>query len=951
MQSSFIIKDKTGKPYAVVVILAGGTEFYPIAESATGWASWMKDEYAARKISKEQLVATLDNSMDLEGPLSSNRTNKAKIDELIAKAKKVPSAEPIESVKKQKSELVPVISLMDVRLDNLENTEWQNSLEFKAKSFIADMNSSTFGYEVKRTRAAWDPTLAVPGTDRQGGWRCPPGTRFGGQITDRFGRNCGWGASRRIANEISDLGERLENVGDRRRERRVVRRNDRMVRRLQQGGAIERAAGRVGNVLDVTGRDNGPTAAKPRGAGLIERVAGRVAGALETDTTPNRQRGPKRQQGPNRQRGGIVERAAGRVARALETDGEATPVRRPRPAAPRAPQARPQAPRAPQARPARPRQPRRLPNAARPAQVAPDSSVPVPAGPPNRNESLAAYKTRKYNEHQQKIRELNEAGGNAGLLRRSEWDEFHGPVVEENWNNLQQQNSGRAARRTATNAGAARVATRRPKPADVPDAVQPPRRERKPFAAPNQRGYASEAAAKRKRAELESANPQMRGDYKIVKHNGKYYAVSKAEVDRANANGANIDVVPEAPRPGPRPQVTPPPPVGPTSLPPLTPVTPLPQNSGAAARAINVMRNRHDASMPILAGPDGRVERISVGNKGINTVEQALAHRGPLSDIPDVFIFPVLNSKAASVQQLGMNAIQIRDFDDRISRARINPSLLSPEDKAVLKQFKDDGKNFYLFKGSSITAPQFFMKINDDGSIDGRGYLFKPEDRDAKGRGQHAELLGIEIARRMGFAQSAPRVIDTSGGVSLLLELGPNFAEGHVKPFKKDEVVDGRSRLGHFVANMLLGAGDRHGNNGMHFDGDGALPIDFGRAFQMREDASVDSMVRYLGAFRGLDDSPLQGYANALQQGKTEAQVKAQIKQDLTEWKTKVQAMFDDRTYESFKRLVPNSGTGRQDWLPVTQRKQYIVDRLALLDSDEFINALWAQTVRNNRRP
>jgi hypothetical protein len=110
-------------------------------------------------------------------------------------------------------------------------------------------------------------------------------------------------------------------------------------------------------------------------------------------------------------------------------------------------------------------------------------------------------------------------------------------------------------------------------------------------------------------------------------------------------------------------------------------------------------------------------------------------------------------------------------------------------------------------------------------------------------------------------------------------------------------------------------------------------------------------MIRYLGSFRRLDDKPLKGYADALQQGRTEAQIKAQIKQDLTEWKTKVQAMFDDSTYESLRRLVPNSSTGRQDWLPVTQRKQYIVDRLALLDSDEFINALWAQTVPNNGRP
>ena len=121
---------------------------------------------------------------------------------------------------------------------------------FRTKSFRTELNKSSIAYEVKRTRAVWDDALAIPGTDRRGGWRCPPGTRYGGQITDRFGRNCGWGVSRRLANEISDLGERLENVGERRRERRVARRNERVARRLVEGGRIERAARAVGNALE-----------------------------------------------------------------------------------------------------------------------------------------------------------------------------------------------------------------------------------------------------------------------------------------------------------------------------------------------------------------------------------------------------------------------------------------------------------------------------------------------------------------------------------------------------------------------------------------------------------------------------------------------------------------------------------------------------------------------------
>ena len=167
-------------------------------------------------------------------------------------------------------------------------------------------------YEIKRTRAAWDPTLAVPGTDRQGGWRCPPGTRYGGQITDRFGRNCGWGASRRLANSISDIGERLENVGDRRSGRRAAR--------------AERAAARV------------------RKPGLVERAAGNIARALETDGTPavEAPRAPRRNRGAVSRAPRLLPEERRRMQREIDQPGAARTgdvvnepaPRRPRPAAP-----------------------------------------------------------------------------------------------------------------------------------------------------------------------------------------------------------------------------------------------------------------------------------------------------------------------------------------------------------------------------------------------------------------------------------------------------------------------------------------------------------------------------------------------------------------------------------------------------------------------------------------
>lgn len=140
----------------------------------------------------------------------------------------------------------------------------QNIVDFKAKSFLSEQNTSTIAYEVKAVRAIWDPSLSIPGTNRRGGWRCPTGTRYGGQITDRFGRSCGWGVARRIANQISDIGQRLENVDDARRGRRIARRERRILARLNpQGGG----AGRLERGLrGVAERLDGGDTPSPRGA-------------------------------------------------------------------------------------------------------------------------------------------------------------------------------------------------------------------------------------------------------------------------------------------------------------------------------------------------------------------------------------------------------------------------------------------------------------------------------------------------------------------------------------------------------------------------------------------------------------------------------------------------------------------------------------------------------------
>lgn len=187
----------------------------------------------------------------------------------------------------------------------------KNISAYKAKSFVSETNISSIAYEVKRTRAVFDDSLAIPGTNRRGGWRCPPGTRYGGQITDRFGRNCGWGVSRRLANEISDIGERLENVGDRRRGRRAAR-AERAAGRVQRPGLVERAAGNIARALDT--EDNTVDTPKP------SRV--RKGGARRPNLRLSEERRMEREiENPGAPRTGDVENP---------------PVRRPRPAAPAA---------------------------------------------------------------------------------------------------------------------------------------------------------------------------------------------------------------------------------------------------------------------------------------------------------------------------------------------------------------------------------------------------------------------------------------------------------------------------------------------------------------------------------------------------------------------------------------------------------------------------------------
>lgn len=208
----------------------------------------------------------------------------------------------------------------------------RNEVNFKALTFVSEQTASTFNYEVKGVRAIWDPSLSIPGTNRRGGWRCPVGTRYGGQITDRFGRSCGWGVARRIANQIADIGERLENIDDRKRNNRLAKRNARMQRllaRQEKPGLLERGARGIAEALEgeQTPRQVRPslrpTSRQPLG-GMIDPNTGRVIPLkpnpeIERAQEIIQQVGSRRN--PRRRRGNLRESEQRRIDREIEQPG------------------------------------------------------------------------------------------------------------------------------------------------------------------------------------------------------------------------------------------------------------------------------------------------------------------------------------------------------------------------------------------------------------------------------------------------------------------------------------------------------------------------------------------------------------------------------------------------------------------------------------------------------
>ena len=126
------------------------------------------------------------------------------------------------------SYVTPAIRVVDAPISKKSPEQWKAIVEYKALAFTHDSNYASIAYDLKAARAVFDPNLA----GGNGGFRCPVGTRYGGQITDRYGRGCGFGIARRLVNAIGDAARSVERGLDKRRERRVRRRNARVGRQI-----------------------------------------------------------------------------------------------------------------------------------------------------------------------------------------------------------------------------------------------------------------------------------------------------------------------------------------------------------------------------------------------------------------------------------------------------------------------------------------------------------------------------------------------------------------------------------------------------------------------------------------------------------------------------------------------------------------------------------------------
>lgn len=921
MNLVFIIKNRDNTPFMVVSTTPKGSTFKPMTEDAKELVGILREEYANTPITKPELVQSMDASKIIEGPSPSGTAVQKKVASLSANSGE---AEVINTL--------PVLSISEVLLSEFSNEEFASVLSFKAASFISDQTRSSANFEIKGVRAVWDPSLSIPGTNRRGGFRCPVGTRYGGQITDRFGRSCGWGVARRIANQIADIGERLEQRDDDKRKRRLDRRNARMIRRLggvPETGRVEGGLRNIADRLDGGGETRAPrrrsTEREARRQEAVDFFRG-LGGAVRDDieSIRNRRRPQRNEETPE------VEAPSARAPRNRRRDviPETAPTPTPAPR-PRRPRPAPAGQRRPQPRPRVAPQPENV-----------DILTARDASDAGETEDFKPYVLRKYNEYAKRVREIRAGGGNAGMLTRREWYEINKDNLRDAWKDAhgrtapldfepptpqaRRPRNNRRRRRQATAQGAGRAASRKPTPDDVPEPaparpVRPARpAARRPRVQPDGRGFVTPGNAGENPRQIDlgskwtqNQNGQWERDgYKVEQifdANGRLkelhitapdnyknvmlvpanrneddirgYADRLLETAKNLAEGRGMQAQP--------PQNQPPAPI---SRPLRRPRGRRAQQNAQQLKMNNLVDN-HSTSMPKLQPDDNKFDAVPVGNKGINTLADARRYNGPLSDIPDEFLMDVVQKRTYKAGgPISPNVVEavksvfpsaddaeigpiMRQLSQNMRRSLNGdpPQVIDQETKDLIKALQDRKIDFVqVGVGNGITSPQYYFKLSDDPTKWGRGYFLKKPDSQwerhhgaGKPISQHAELVGNVFAKAIGFANGSPRIVKGTGQSKfLLMDIFINNADGKVAGrYSPGNVTDARSRLFNGILNAVINVADRHNGNGDQIKGNGAIPLDFGRALFGRRTAQ--QQLDYLNNL-GMDRRSWAGYSKRL---------------------------------------------------------------------------------------
>lgn len=262
MNKICIVRDiNSEEPFGLVVFGDNGTKAFAVSSEADQWAEFCN----VKNLSISEVREGLGLHLQAEFARPITDTEIADVERLLNptafgefKSLITPSRlDLVDSVagfgrrfqvKEVSRDVLPVVA-SSIQLTSVTPAKRQAALNYKALSFRSESTFSTVGFEVKRARALWDPNLGP-----SGGWRCPPGSQYGGYITDRFGRGCGGGALRRVGRALVNAGRGIDKLGARRDAGRLARAAERAQRgdtvRERMGAAARRGVANVSNALE-----------------------------------------------------------------------------------------------------------------------------------------------------------------------------------------------------------------------------------------------------------------------------------------------------------------------------------------------------------------------------------------------------------------------------------------------------------------------------------------------------------------------------------------------------------------------------------------------------------------------------------------------------------------------------------------------------------------------------